>query len=965
MQNGGEMIGSAPRARLRRVIFVATGALVATMAQALLVERAAAKPVFVQKRAFRVTSGNTVSVRFRKPNTAGNLIVAYVVWDNAGAVTLTDSAADAYTSAIGPTAGAGSTSAQIFYAANIAGGTNTVTAQFATAITTRGVLYVQEYSGLDTQSPLDAAVAASGSSPTMDSGMLTTSTGDVLLFAGGATDGRTHRAARGYKVRSRKYGNLTADEVVAAVGSYDASATQTGTGWIMQLAAFKPPGGAPPNDTAPLQVSANGRYLVQNNAPFLIAGDSPQALIVNVSEADADAFFADRQAAGFNVVWINLLCDTYTGGRADGSTYDGILPFNTAGDLSTPNESYFARVDDMLNLAARYGLTVLLDPAETGGWLSVLSSNGVSKARDYGRYLGNRYRAFGNIVWMSGNDFQSWSTPSDDAVVQAVALGIRDVDDRHIHTVELDYPVSGSLDDSSWAPIIQLNASYTYYPTYAQVLTDYNRMPVVPTFLVEANYEFEHNAADQGTPEILRRQAYWSLLSGAAGQMYGNHYTWPFLDGWESQLDTPGSLDMGYVRFLFASRRWYDLVPDQAHSVVTAGYGTFADSGALADNDYLTAARTGDGALALAYMPTVRTVTVQMAALAMPAYASWYDPTNGTFTPIAGSPLANSGTRDFTPPGTNSAGNGDWVLVLEVTPPDTTAPSIPAGLSATAVTGTQATIAWNASTDNVGVAGYQIYRDGVLLRTTPATTYTDSGLTPRTSYSYTVAAYDFANDVSLQSTPLTVMTSGSGPAFVQGSYTTPQSPVGVAMVAYPNAQIAGDTNIVAIGWNDTTASITTVTDSAGNVYQSAVPTNRGNGLSQAIYYAAAIAAAAPGANQVSVSFDQPAAFVDVRAAEYVGLSAFDVGTSASGTGSVADSGPVTTATSSELLFAAGMTGTTFTTPGAGWTTRVSSVPDGDVLEDMVAAPPGSYSATVSLGSGTWLLQLAAFTAAGP
>ena len=48
--------------------------------------------------------------------------------------------------------------------------------------------------------------------------------------------------------------------------------------------------------------------------------------------------------------------------------------------------------------------------------------------------------------------------------------------------------------------------------------------------MVEANYEFEHIAADAGTPSILRRQEYWTLLSGAAGQLYGNRYTWPFIE---------------------------------------------------------------------------------------------------------------------------------------------------------------------------------------------------------------------------------------------------------------------------------------------------------------------------------------------------------------------------------------------------------------------------------------------------
>jgi len=58
---------------------------------------------YVQKRFFRVTSGSSVSVTFRRPNTAGNLIVAYVVWDNAGSLSLTDTAGNSYASAVGPT----------------------------------------------------------------------------------------------------------------------------------------------------------------------------------------------------------------------------------------------------------------------------------------------------------------------------------------------------------------------------------------------------------------------------------------------------------------------------------------------------------------------------------------------------------------------------------------------------------------------------------------------------------------------------------------------------------------------------------------------------------------------------------------------------------------------------------------------------------------------------------------------
>lgn len=80
----------------------------------------------------------------------------------------------------------------------------------------------------------------------------------------------------------------------------------------------------------PVKVSANGRYLVdQNNTPFLIVGDTPQGLISRLNEKEIDDFFADRQAHGFNTMgWVDVLC----GGRdfitnIYATTPDGIRPF--------------------------------------------------------------------------------------------------------------------------------------------------------------------------------------------------------------------------------------------------------------------------------------------------------------------------------------------------------------------------------------------------------------------------------------------------------------------------------------------------------------------------------------------------------------------------------------------------------------------------------------------------------------
>jgi hypothetical protein len=434
----------------------------------------------------------------------------------------------------------------------------------------------------------------------------------------------------------------------------------------------------------PVKVSANGRYLVdQADRPFLLMGDSPQSLIVNLSESEAAGFFADRSAHGFNTLWINLLCTTYTGGRANASLADGTVPFTakvgstTSYDLGTPNEAYFAHVDRILALAAQHGIQVLLDPIETGGFLGTLLDNGTTRCRNYGRYLGSRYASHDNIVWMSGNDFQGWRTAANDAVARQVALGILDMDTRHLQTVELDYPASSSLDDTSWTSILDLNTTYTYYPTYARLRDDYVRPGHLPNIMVEANYEFESLQGPVTTTPILRKQEYWTMTSGAAGQLYGNGYTWPFAAGWQSHLDTPGAVQVAVLRAFFEPRAWYDLVPDTDHSVVTAGYGTYTAAGNVADNNFLTAARTTDGKLVVVYTPILRTFTVDLARLSATASARWFDPSNGALVAIPGSPFANSGQRSFTPPGNNGDGDGGWVLVLETNPPDTVLPVPP------------------------------------------------------------------------------------------------------------------------------------------------------------------------------------------------------------------------------------------------------------------------------------------------
>ena len=181
----------------------------------------------------------------------------------------------------------------------------------------------------------------------------------------------------------------------------------------------------------------------------------------------------------------------------------------------------------------------------------------------------------------------------------------------------------------------------------------------------------------------------------------------------------------------------------------------------------------------------------------------------------------------------------------------------------------------------------------------------------------------------------TYTTTGGGGTigFVQVNAATPQTASAAVLLSYGVAQTAGNLNVVAVGWNDTVSTVTSVTDTRGNTYVQAGTTTTGTAGRQAIYYAKNIAA---GSNTVTVAFNQAAPFVDMRVLEYSGLdqtSPLDVTAGAAGTGTAANSGAATTTSANELIFGAGYTVSTYSGAGTGFTARIITTPDSDIAED--------------------------------
>jgi hypothetical protein len=432
--------------------------------------------------------------------------------------------------------------------------------------------------------------------------------------------------------------------------------------WPKAGITAKPEG--PPYVTS---VSPNGRYFLdQYGKPVLVKGDAPWALMTKLSPEQAELWFTDREKQGFNAAIISLIGTTANGGASDdGGTFDGLRPF-AAGDITRWQEPYWQRVTSYLRMAADHGITVMLYPID--GWTigKSLVPSSVAQCHDYGHMVAERFRDLPNIVWMSGGDYvpatKDLARGSDvDHCMDAMMRGIRETGDSRPFSIQLSGDKSISDDNPYWAARIDWNFVYTYHPTYQAVLEAYHRSPRIPAVLGEANYEGENNQPESvGTTDLtLRRQVLWALTSGAAGEFVGSH-DWSFHDGWETRLSTPALTQIGRLRQLMSELPWWQLVPDDQHPLVTGGRGTQLRTDApmdVLDNDYVTAATTPDGRLAVIYLPARHTISLDRSALPPGSRAVWVDPTSGTRRPA---PMAST----FSTPGINAGGDADWLLLL-------------------------------------------------------------------------------------------------------------------------------------------------------------------------------------------------------------------------------------------------------------------------------------------------------------
>ena len=420
-----------------------------------------------------------------------------------------------------------------------------------------------------------------------------------------------------------------------------------------------------------LRVSDDRRSLVHDDgSPFFYLGDTAWELFHRLDRDEAGFYLEKRAEQGFSVIQAVALAEF--GGLRTPNAY-GDLPLHDE-DPARPNEAYFRHVDFIVARAGRLGMHVGLLPSwgdKVGGGIGegpeVFTP---ANALDYGAFLGARYRD-SDVVWILGGD-RAAAAPEVQAVWRALAEGLRRGDGgRHLMTF---HPPGGHSSGDyfradDWLDFtLRQSGHVALMPNYAGIAEDYAREPTRPCLDGEPCYEDHPVMTLQWTPtddwygeHAVRRAAYWSLLAGSCGHVYGCHPVWQFWDErrppingartpWRAALGLPGAEQMRHVRALIESRPSGTRVPDQSLLAGDPGEGA----------GHVQAARDAGGRFAFVYLPLGRPVAVDLGRLTGATVAAcWYDPRRGTALPLG--EFQRQGRREFSPP----ASGPDWVLVLD------------------------------------------------------------------------------------------------------------------------------------------------------------------------------------------------------------------------------------------------------------------------------------------------------------
>ncbi len=305
-----------------------------------------------------------------------------------------------------------------------------------------------------------------------------------------------------------------------------------------------------------LHISESGRYFEDiGGGPLFWLGDTQWNLFRCHTLEEAGHILKNRKEKGFTVIQVMLLGfrDQVEAKAVPGEAFPG-------NDLSVPNLAYFEHVDSILECARQCGIVLAIGIDHPAFRLCSREN-----ARAFGQWLGVRYQACPNIIWVA-----SYYVPAGEflEITRELAWGLREGDaGSHLITCHPDpaHPVatSGIAHGESWLDFNCIQTFSSVDLIFDSVMEDCRRIPAKPVVMAEGAYEDGPEYGFAVTPRIIRKQAYLSCFAGGF-HSYGHNDNWRVPASWRASLDSPGARQMTVLKNIFTSTHWWELQADQS-----------------------------------------------------------------------------------------------------------------------------------------------------------------------------------------------------------------------------------------------------------------------------------------------------------------------------------------------------------------------------------------------------------------
>ena len=932
---------------------------------------------FVQLNSSTPQSPQTsVLIPYNAPQFAGDLNIVVVGWNDVSHTvsSVTDTLGNHYTAAAGPTQNsAGGLSQTIYYAKNISAagaGANTVTVTFNAAAAYPDIR-ILEYSGASVTAPVDITSSATGNSATSATTAVTTTNANDLLFAANMVSTGTPGSGSGFTSRliTSPDGDIVEDRLVTATGSYSATAPVSPAGaWVIQMVALSALSAPGPTVTSvsPGSGAAGGGTAVAITGTNFVSGATVSfgsAAATNVVVSNSTTITATTPTGSAGAVAVTV---TNPGGQSGsltsgftyvtGVTVSSVSPSNgppAGGTAVTITGTSFASGATVTFGSAAATNVVVVSATEITAMSPAGSAGAVTVTVTSGGQNGSLNSGFTYVVPPSVTSV----SPNSGSTGGGTAVTITGTNFAAGATVTFGAGRQGGDGSASATNVVVVS------PTQITCMTPAGNAGAVN---VAVTVNGETGTLTNGFTYITVPSV--SSVSPSSGPAAGG--TAITITG--TNFATGATVTFGSAAatnvVVVSSTSITATTPAGSAGAVTVTVTVSGQGGSLANGftyivpPTVTAVSPSSGSTAGGTAVTITgtnfasgaTVTFGSAAATNVVVAS---STSITAATPAGS--AGAVTVTVTNPGVQSGSltNGfTYVVAPTVT---SVSPNNGPAAGGTAVTITGTNFASGATVTFGGAAATNV----VVVSGTSITATTPAHSSGAVTVTVTVNGQSGSLSSGFSYNAAVAM------SFVQGTYATPQSSPTTVSATFAGAQTAGDLNVVAVSWNNTTATVSSIADSKGNTYVAAVgPTTISGVASQTIYYAKNITPAAAGSNTVTVTFNGAAAYPDLRILEYSGAdpnTPVDVTSGSTGNSTTSTSAAVTTLNANDLLFAANIVQTTTTAAGSGFTNRMITSPDGDIAEDRLVAATGSYSATATVGpAGPWIMQMVAFRASG-